>query len=206
MIRIFDKCRGAWLGWQVGSAAAVHPVTGLPQRVVFEGRDRRRLEQRKKTGKVVLVLFDVNRLHFVNAALGLQGGDMVLRALAHVIWTRLRRADSIWQWGGDEILVLLDETDLTGGFEFTSRVEIAVDKLLRDPDSAGYQRFSRGIVELLLQTGEVQKVGLVQFVLPVTGLAAGIAEWPREEGTFEAALAQADAMLRAHKVLHQITR
>ena len=40
----------------------------------------------------------------------------------------------------------------------------------------------------------------------MTGLAAGLAQWQREAGTFEAALAQAGEMLRAHKATLQIAR
>lgn len=205
-IRLLDKLHGAWLGWRIGSEVGRHPVTRLPLRVVFERIQRTKLELRRGTGKAVLVMFDVNRLHDVNTVLGLAGGDVILWALANIVHSELRREDYSWQWGGDEILVLLDETDLTGAIKWVSRVEQRVKKLLQDRTSEGYREMSRTMAERLIAAGQKEKLGFIDYIFPMTGLAAGIAEWPREAGTFEAALAQAGEMLRAYKATLQIAR
>ncbi len=204
--KLFDRLQGAWLGWRIGSEVGKHPVTRLPLRVVFERIHRVKLEHRRETGKAVLVLFDVNRLHDVNTALGLAGGDIILWNLATLIRNKLRKCDLVWQWGGDEILVLLDQTDLNGALSWVSRVEHSARGLLQERDSEAYQELSHNMAERLIAAGQEEKLGFIDYVFPMTGLAAGLAQWQREAGTFEAALAQAGEMLRAHKATLQIAR
>jgi diguanylate cyclase (GGDEF)-like protein len=61
-----------------------------------------------------IILLDIDHFKAINDRLGHAVGDTVLSTLGEVLGQRLREADSLGRWGGEEFLVLLPETDLTG--------------------------------------------------------------------------------------------
>lgn len=57
-----------------------------------------------------LLMIDVDRFKEINDRYGHQTGDMVLKEIADVLRTTVRRTDMIVRYGGDEFLVVLTET------------------------------------------------------------------------------------------------
>ncbi len=83
------------------------------------------------SGSVVFV--DVNHLGLVNyfAALGTQGGDEYLEAVAAIMRSQLREGDMVFKNGGDElVLVLANNNNPESVREISQRITNAVD---RDP-------------------------------------------------------------------------
>jgi two-component system, cell cycle response regulator len=58
-----------------------------------------------------VVLVDIDHFKQVNDRHGHQAGDEVLREVAARLRTRLRREDSCGRWGGEEFLLVLQDTD-----------------------------------------------------------------------------------------------
>ena len=98
--------------------AAVHdPLTGLPNRVLFNDRLEHGLAQAKRHGWSLAVMFiDLNDFKKVNDTYGHGAGDSVLKTIAARLTQRVRDDDTVSRHGGDEFLYLLtavnDEGDL----------------------------------------------------------------------------------------------
>lgn len=92
--------------------ATVDPLTGLANRMrlndVFEWE--RAQAQRHGTPLSVLML-DLDRFKRINDEHGHEAGDRVLVAFARMLRERLREIDLISRFGGEEFLVLLNNTD-----------------------------------------------------------------------------------------------
>lgn len=56
---------------------------------------------------LTLVLFDIDHFKHINDTYGHAAGDAVLRELVERMRTRLRSADLLFRWGGEEFVVLL---------------------------------------------------------------------------------------------------
>jgi len=82
-------------------------LTGLPNRTLFGDRATQslRLAERQGSAFAVMVL-DLDRFKDVNDTLGHDGGDVLLRNVAHRLHGVIRRSDSVARLGGDEFAVL----------------------------------------------------------------------------------------------------
>ena len=59
-----------------------------------------------------VVLFDVDRFKAYNDAAGHQAGDEVLRTVAAALAHQCRSGDTVYRYGGEELLVVLPAQDL----------------------------------------------------------------------------------------------
>ncbi len=83
-----------------------------------------------------LVLFDIDHFKEVNDTFGHDEGDRILKTLVTSLACCLREADQLGRWGGEEFMVLVPGTDLTGAKEFAERLRARVattDFGLREP-------------------------------------------------------------------------
>jgi len=78
---------------------------------------------------VSVALLDVDGLARINTAVGTDGGDAVLRAVAGAVRAQLRRCDLVGRLRDDELLVLLPETDADGARVIAERLRLAVGSL-----------------------------------------------------------------------------
>jgi diguanylate cyclase (GGDEF)-like protein/PAS domain S-box-containing protein len=89
---------------------ALHdPLTGLPNRTLFEDRVGQALARLHRNGLSVGVIYvDVDDFKAVNDSLGHTAGDQLLRTIAGRIDAVLRGSDTAARLGGDEFACLLD--------------------------------------------------------------------------------------------------
>jgi diguanylate cyclase (GGDEF)-like protein/PAS domain S-box-containing protein len=90
---------------------AMHdPLTGLPNRALFEDRFDVALKRQQRTGKTVAVmLFDLDSFKVVNDTFGHETGDELLRMTAEKLRAVLRPSDAAARFGGDEFIVLCED-------------------------------------------------------------------------------------------------
>ncbi|MDP2833127.1 MAG: PAS domain S-box protein [Pseudomonadota bacterium] len=87
-------------------------LTDLPNRLLFTSRLEHAVEQARRHGQHIALLFlDLDRFKTVNDSLGHPAGDELLIAVAQRIRTRLRDEDTLARLGGDEFVILLEQLD-----------------------------------------------------------------------------------------------
>ena len=77
---------------------------------------------RRHDSKLGLLLLDIDHFKHVNDTFGHPVGDLVLREFVQRIQHELRRGDVAGRWGGEEFLVILPHTGLTGAAEVGERI------------------------------------------------------------------------------------
>jgi diguanylate cyclase len=89
---------------------ALHdPLTGLPNRRLFQDRLGITLERARRSGsQAALLVLDLDRFKDVNDTLGHHAGDLLLQRVARIFSGRVRRSDTVARTGGDEFSVILE--------------------------------------------------------------------------------------------------
>jgi diguanylate cyclase (GGDEF)-like protein len=95
--------------------AAFDPLTGLYNRRSFEAFYRQEVAKSKRyRAPLSLILVDLDHFKQVNDTHGHQAGDRVLATVAEILQQATREADLASRWGGEEMALLLPETDGRG--------------------------------------------------------------------------------------------
>jgi diguanylate cyclase (GGDEF)-like protein len=91
--------------------ASLHdPLTGLPNRALFNDRLEHGLAQASRHGYSIAVMFmDLDDFKMINDTYGHDAGDIVLRTISARLKQTTRDEDTICRHGGDEFLYLLME-------------------------------------------------------------------------------------------------
>lgn len=101
------------------------PLTGLPNRTLFESRLQTALTGQQETGSQGAVLFlDLDRFKHINDSLGHPIGDLLLKDIAVRLKEQLRDIDTVARLGGDEFIILLP------GLQQASDAQHLANKLL----------------------------------------------------------------------------
>jgi diguanylate cyclase (GGDEF)-like protein/PAS domain S-box-containing protein len=87
---------------------ALHdPLTGLPNRILFEDRAGQALErQRRGEATAAVAVLDVDGFQLVNDTLGSTGGDDLLRAVGQRLSQVVERGDTVARLAADEFAIL----------------------------------------------------------------------------------------------------
>jgi len=94
-----------------------------------------------------LVLLDLDYFKDFNDFYGQPDGDEVLRQTAHTLLEVGRNADSVYRYGGEELLVLLPETPLDGAQVLAERAREAIFdlRIRNEPSPLGWISVSAGV-------------------------------------------------------------
>ena len=88
---------------QIRHLAQHDPLTGLPNRTLFQERLTQSLEVARNRGSCVVVMYvDIDHFKNINEAVGDLGGDAVLRCMADRLSSCLGERDTLARLGGDE--------------------------------------------------------------------------------------------------------
>lgn len=106
------------------------PLTGLPNRLLFNDRLTLAIANAHRNGQYLALLFlDLDHFKTINDTLGHSVGDQLLREIASVIKERLREGDTVSRMGGDEYTILLsDITEADDAAKIAKEILTAIDR------------------------------------------------------------------------------
>ncbi|HEY9163500.1 MAG TPA: diguanylate cyclase, partial [Magnetovibrio sp.] len=88
------------------------PLTGLPNRNLYNERMERAIYRAKRSGKSLALMFvDLDKFKPVNDLLGHEAGDAVLKEVATRMAASVRTSDTVARVGGDEFIAILENLD-----------------------------------------------------------------------------------------------
>ncbi len=88
------------------------PLTGLPNRLLFDDRLKNAIEQGLRNNQRCLLLyFDLDGFKVINDTLGHVAGDELLRIVGMRLKAVLRASDTVARLGGDEFVILADNAN-----------------------------------------------------------------------------------------------
>ncbi len=108
-------------------AATQDPLTELFNRAGFAPILEASLASSLRHGTPLgLAMFDIDHFKHVNDTFGHAVGDAVLEEITRLMKSRLRDADTLARWGGEEFLLLLPHTDREGAYTVAETLRAAV--------------------------------------------------------------------------------
>lgn len=120
----------AWKWQDATLSARTDQLTGLPNRRAFEEEFARMIAETDRFGREsALVIVDVDHFKQVNDTYGHEAGDEVLKAIGATLLAMARTTDKVARLGGEELAMLLPQTDRDGAVEAAERCRRAVEGL-----------------------------------------------------------------------------
>jgi diguanylate cyclase (GGDEF)-like protein len=105
--------------------ARTDPLTGVPNRRVWEEELPRELERARRTGAgVCLAMIDLDDFKSYNDRFGHQAGDLVLREAATAWRAEVRSTDLLARYGGEEFVLLLPACALEDAVRIVERLRV----------------------------------------------------------------------------------
>ncbi len=110
--------------------ATVDDLTGLANRRVFEERIHGMMDSANRYHNPLTMLsMDLDRFKDINDNLGHLKGDQVLQAVACELQSAVRSSDLLVRMGGDEFILVLDNTNKDSARILAERLCAAIDNL-----------------------------------------------------------------------------
>jgi two-component system, cell cycle response regulator len=107
-------------------------VDGLTQihnkRYMHEALEREVIRARRHTRDLGFLMFDLDHFKMINDEHGHLAGDYVLKELARVVTTRIRRDEVFARYGGEEFAIILPETDLPGSTALAESIREKIEE------------------------------------------------------------------------------
>ena len=108
--------------------SGIDQLTGVSNRRRFmEFFDREFFRSRRHRNELSFAIFDVDFFKQVNDRFGHLVGDAVLVQIVRMIEKSIRLSDIIGRYGGDELIVLLPQTDLEGALLLAERIRTQIE-------------------------------------------------------------------------------
>ena len=182
-INLIALCLIAYVGMAIGREqrraredanrqATEDLLTGLRTRPYLFAALDREVDRSQRTGRsFCLLMIDLDDLKAINDGLGHLHGDRALRLVGEVVRKGIRKIDTGARFGGDEFVVLLPETDPTGGWVLAEKIR-------------------QGVAEADLSVDGVP--------IP-TSVSVGVVTYPEDGQTVRALLECADAAMYRSK-------
>ncbi|MBW6468810.1 MAG: EAL domain-containing protein [Coriobacteriia bacterium] len=127
---------------QLAFMATHDPLTGLPNRRMFDDALLRAMARARRGKPGALLMLDIDNLKSYNDALGHNQGDQALVNFALLLQTHVRAGDMLARVGGDEFGVVLDAATLDEAVEIGERMRSAAAE---EPFVADARAFDLGL-------------------------------------------------------------
>ncbi|MDI1431703.1 MULTISPECIES: GGDEF domain-containing protein [Polyangium] len=116
-------------------------IDGLTQiynkRYLYEALEREIIRGRRHDRDLSILMFDIDHFKRINDVHGHLAGDYVLKEVARVVQSRIRRDEVFARYGGEEFSIVLPETSLEGAVALgeTLRQKVADNAFVFQADS-----------------------------------------------------------------------
>ncbi|MDR0997233.1 MAG: diguanylate cyclase [Zoogloeaceae bacterium] len=148
------------------------PMTGLNNRRFLEEYVETLIANvRRKSSHLSVLMLDLDHFKMVNDTLGHDAGDAVLKSLSHIMRQSVRASDMVIRYGGEEFLIVLQDTHGADADQVAENIRAAVEKM-----------------RVNINGGTIQKT-----------ISIGIADFPDDCDTFWQAVKFADVALYQSK-------
>ncbi len=105
-------------------------LTGLYSRSYFISTVEREIPRSARSGRpFAMVMFDLDGLKAANDRFGHEWGDRLLQAVADVVRGDVRVTDVAARYAGDEFVLLLPETDISGALLVAEKIRVDISRL-----------------------------------------------------------------------------
>jgi diguanylate cyclase (GGDEF)-like protein len=122
-------------------------LTGLFNRRFLDETLPRELHRATRANTpLCIAMLDLDHFKQLNDALGHQTGDLILRSLGKMLSEFLRKSDIAVRYGGEEFLLVLPDTSLSGTLQRMDEIR-ALMQLMPIPDSVG------GVSQITISVG-----------------------------------------------------
>ena len=115
---------------QVEKIASIDVLTGLENRLRLESRLQSLVESHRTKGQdFSIIIFDIDHFKEINDQHGHLAGDQVLMRIAQCAQQQIRTIDSIYRWGGEEFLVLMERCQVFDATKIAEKIRRSVETL-----------------------------------------------------------------------------
>lgn len=76
-----------------------------------------------------IAMMDLDNFKKINDGLGHPAGDQVLSSVIQYVIDQLRPYDKVFRYGGEEFIILMQQTNLTAGFNLIERLRLGIEAL-----------------------------------------------------------------------------
>ncbi|HCX63492.1 diguanylate cyclase [Sedimentibacter sp.] len=105
-------------------------LTNTYNRRFFVTRLEEEIERSKRTGRVFsIAMLDIDRFKTINDKYGHSIGDLVLQSITDYIKKRIRKADCLARWGGEEFMILLADTPIVNSGVLLEDLRLGISKI-----------------------------------------------------------------------------
>lgn len=110
--------------------ALLDPLTGLYNRRYFESVIDKLLQvSKRKDEPLCLVIIDIDNFKTINDNYGHDVGDDVIKSLADILLSQLRKSDITTRIGGEEFAVVFPNTSLNDTEKLTNKIRKVIENL-----------------------------------------------------------------------------
>jgi diguanylate cyclase (GGDEF)-like protein len=107
------------------------PLTGLPNRALFNTRLKQGIKKAKKKEKGLALFFiDLDKFKVINDSLGHDVGDRVLEIITKILKHSIRKEDTLSRLAGDEFTIIMEDVTYS---EDVSKLGHAILNMFSDP-------------------------------------------------------------------------
>lgn len=142
--------RNCLLYKQALASALRDELTGLGNRAAYENSLQREIKlAQRQQNPLSLIILDIDNFKAINDSYGHSSGDQALKTLADTINQTMRRSDMAFRFGGEEFVLILNNTDADAAGIVAERVRTAVAETLCHDGTHGFGfTVSLGVAEL----------------------------------------------------------
>ena len=110
--------------------AALDGLTGIYNRPHFDQYATKEINRIQRYGGVVSMIYlDLDHFKEINDTYGHPAGDLVLKKVAETLSKNIRGSDVLARFGGEEFVVLLNQTDVLAARALGERLRVALESL-----------------------------------------------------------------------------